>query len=145
MEALGGAASVISVASLAIQIAESFTKVTKFCKSIKEAPADIQRMLQELQILSYIVLSITQLYEKNSLPEKNQTVITLCLSLIDDEASKLSNLCLVLESRLNSGKRIIRTWARVQTVLSESKIAALIEHLERAKSALQLLQHLHIL
>lgn len=145
MEALGAVASGISIGSLAIHIAESLTKVIRFCKSIKEAPADIQRLLTELQILSYIVSRIHQLCDSNPVREDHQTAIDLCLCLIRDETNILSSLCQVLVRRLSSAKRITRTWARVKTVLSENEIAGLQEHLERAKSALQLLQHLHIL
>jgi hypothetical protein len=144
-EAFGVAAGSLGVASLAIQIVENLNNVINFCESIKEAPTDIQRLLLELQILSEIVSVIQLVYEKHALPERDEVMIRRCLGLVRHDISKLSSLSLELEKKLNSGKRITRTWARVQTVLSESKIAALRAHLERAKGGLQLLQCCHIL
>jgi hypothetical protein len=144
-EAFGVVASGLGVASLAIQTVENLNKVITFCKSIKEAPTDIQRLLLELQILSNVVSAIQLMYEKHSLSESSEAVTRKCLDLVRLDISKLLSLSLELERKLNSGKRITRTWARVQTVLSESKIATLRGHLEQAKSGLQLLQGCHIL
>jgi hypothetical protein len=144
-EAFGVVASGLGVASLAIQTVENLNKVINFCESIKEVPTDIQRLFLELQILSNVVSAIQLVYEKHSLSESSEVVTRKCLDLVRLDISKLLSLSLELERKLNSGKRITRTWARVQTVLSESKIATLRGHLERAKSGLQLLQGCHIL
>jgi len=144
-EVFGVVAGGLSVASLAIQIVENLTKVINFCESIKEAPTDIQRLLLELQILSNVISAIQLVYEKHSLPETSEAVTRKCLGLVRHDISKLLSLSLELERKLNSEKRLTRTWARVQSVLSESKIAVLRGHLERAKGGLQLLQFCHIL
>ncbi|KUJ08876.1 uncharacterized protein LY89DRAFT_540583, partial [Mollisia scopiformis] len=139
-EVLGVVASGISVASLAIQILDNINRVTNFYASIKEAPTDIQRVLLELQLLSSIVSGIQIVFEKRSLPENNEATTRKSLDLVRHDIKKLSDLTLTLERKLNSEKRTVRTWARVQTVLSEKKIAVLRDHLDRAKGTLQLLQ-----
>jgi hypothetical protein len=144
-EAFGVIASGFSVASLAMQILENINKVINFCESIREAPTDIQRILLELQLLSNIVSSIQLVFEKRSLPEISEAMIKKSLDLVRHDISKLSDLSLDLERKLNSEKRITRTWARVQTVLSEKKITVLKDHPECAKGTLQLLQCWNIL
>ena len=144
-EVFGVVASGISVASLAIQILENINRVINFCKSIKDAPTDICRILLELQLLSNIVSGIQLVFEKRSLPETSGAMIKNTLDLVRHDISKLSDLSSDLERKLNSEKRITRTWARVQTVLSEKKIAILRDHLEGAKGTLQLLQCWNIL
>jgi hypothetical protein len=144
-EVFGVVASGISVASLAIQILENINRVIDFCQSIKDAPTDICRILLELRLLSNIVSGIQLVFEKRSLPEISEATIKNTLDLVRHDISKLSDLSLHLERKLNSEKRITRTWARVQTVLSEKKIAALKDHLDRAKATLQLLQCWNIL
>jgi hypothetical protein len=139
-EVFGFVASGISVASLAIQILENINRVIDFCKSIKDAPTDIYRILLELQILSNIVSGIQLVFEKRSLPEISEATIKNTLDLVRHDISKLSALSSDLERKLNSEKKITRTWARVQTVLSEKKIGLLKDHLDRAKATLQLLQ-----
>jgi hypothetical protein len=144
-EILGVVASGISIASLTIQIVENLNKVISFYESIREAPTDIQRILVELQILSNIVSAIQLVYEKHSLPKNGEATTTKCLGLVRHDIDKLSDLSLNLERKLSSDKRITRTWARVQTVFSEKRIAMLRSHLERAKGSLQLLQSSQIL
>jgi hypothetical protein len=145
-EAFGIVASGVSVASLAIQIVENLNKVSNFCESIREAPTDIRRILTELHILSKIVSNIQLVHEKRSLPESSEATTKQCLGLIRDDISKLSSLSSNLERKLHSDKRLTRTWARVQTVLSEKKIAMLRGQLDSAKGTLQLLlQYRHIL
>jgi hypothetical protein len=144
-EVFGIVASGISVASLAIQILENIKRAIDFCQSIKDAPTHICRILLELQLLSNIVSGIQLVFEKRSLPEVSEATIKNTLNLIRHDISKLSELSLDLERKLNSEKRISRTWARVQTVLSEKKIAVLKDHLDRAKATLQLLQCWNIL
>jgi hypothetical protein len=145
-EVFGVVASSISVASLAIQIVENLNKVISFCESIREAPTDIQRILRELQILSSIISAIQLLLEKHPPSKIGEATIKDCLDLVRHDIGKLSGLSLDFERKLNSDKRITRTWARVQTVLSEKKIAILRSYLESARGGLQLmLQCCHIL
>ncbi|KAH8749296.1 hypothetical protein BGZ57DRAFT_969057, partial [Hyaloscypha finlandica] len=143
-EAFGIVAGGISVTSLAIQIVENLNKVINFCESIREAPTDIQRILTELHILSNIVSNIQLVHEKRSLPESSEATTKQCLGLVRDDIRKLSSLSSDLERKLHSDKRITRTWARVQTVLSEKKIAMLKSQLDSAKGTLQLLQSCYI-
>ena len=138
-------AEAFGIVASTIHIIESLNQVINFCESIREAPVDIQRILTELQILSKIVKAIQLVYEKRSLPERSEATTRQCLSLIKHDISKLSVLTSDLERRLSSDKRITRSWARVQTVLSEKKISMLSGHLDRAKGTLQLLQCCHIL
>jgi hypothetical protein len=144
-EAFGVVAGGISVASLAIQILENINRVINFCESIREAPTDIQRILLELQLLSNIISGIQLVFQKRSLPKISEATIKKSLDLVRHDISKLSDLSLDLERKLKSEKRITRTWARVQTVLSEKKIAILRDNLDRAKGTLQLLQCWNIL
>jgi hypothetical protein len=144
-EVFGIVASGISIASLAIQILENINRVIDFCQSIKDAPTEICRILLELQLLSNIVSGIQLVFEKRSLPEISEATIKNTLNLVRHDISRLSDLSLDLERKLNSKMRITRTWARVQTVLSEKKIAILRDHLDRAMGTLQLLQCWNIL
>lgn len=134
----------VSVVSLAIHILENINRVINFCISIREAPTEIKRILLDLQVLSKIVSGIQITFEKRSLPAIGESTIQECLDLINHDISKLLGLSLDLERKLSSEKRTTRSLARVQTVLSEKKIAALKSHLDSAKGTLQILQSLQI-
>jgi hypothetical protein len=134
-----------SALHLAIRILENISRVIDFCKSIKDAPTDICRILLELHLLSNIVSGIQLAFEKRSLSEISEATIKNTLDLVRHDISKLSDLNSDLERKLNSEKKITRTWARVQTVLSEKKVGVLKDHLDRAKATLQLLPCWNIL
>ncbi|KAE9365771.1 hypothetical protein N431DRAFT_516548 [Stipitochalara longipes BDJ] len=126
-EAFGVVASGLGVASLAIQI-------------VRE-PHQSHQLLRVHQGGSSRYSATSA---RHSLPETSEAITRKCLGLVRHDISKLSSLSLELERKLNSEKRITPTWARVQTILSENKIATLRGHLKRAKSGLQLLQCCHI-
>lgn len=138
-EVLGIIASGTSVVSLAIKITENLKRAIDFCESIREAPNDIRRILLELQLLSNLILAIQLVHEKHQSPPVDDATLKQCLSLVKYDMSKLSSIILELERKLSSEKIIKRSWARVQVVLSEKKIARLRSLLEGAKGALQLL------
>ncbi|PMD42284.1 ankyrin [Hyaloscypha variabilis F] len=66
MEGLGAAASVIAVASLALQLAESVTHLCEFWQSITDAPESVRDIAKELHVLSTILASIAN----TALPER---------------------------------------------------------------------------
>ena len=139
-EVLGVVASGISVASLAIQIADSLSKVIIFCESIREAPADIQRLILELHLLSNIISVIQTMVTNDLIPAKIEPVLLRALTLVRHDVASLSILSSELDRKLRSERKIIRSWARVQTVFSEKKIILLKSHLDSAKGGLNLLQ-----
>ncbi|KAG4439614.1 hypothetical protein IFR05_004909 [Cadophora sp. M221] len=68
-EILGVVASGISVASLAIQIADNLNKVISFCESIREAPADIQQLILQLHLLIDIIAVIRNMIDSGTVPK----------------------------------------------------------------------------
>lgn len=144
-EVLGIVGGGFSVASLAMQILDNINRVINFVGSIKEAPTNIHRILLELQLLSNIVSGIRLTFMKRSFLSISDASTMKSLDLIKYDVSKLSDLSLDLERKINSEKRTTRTWARVKTVLSEKKIEALRFQLDSAKGTLQLLQSREIL
>lgn len=59
MEALGAGASVIAVASIALQLVESVRHLYEFWESIGDAPQSIRDITEDLKILSTIIASTT--------------------------------------------------------------------------------------
>ncbi|KAH6691187.1 hypothetical protein BKA61DRAFT_284688 [Leptodontidium sp. MPI-SDFR-AT-0119] len=133
-------ASGISVASLAIQIADSLNKVISFCESIREAPADVQQLILQLHILTNIVSVIRNMIESGTVPNTLEPTLERALKLVRHDIATLSILSSELDRKLKSERRLVRTWARVQSVFSEKKISLLKSHLESAKRGLNLLQ-----
>ncbi|KAH7364714.1 hypothetical protein BKA65DRAFT_143503 [Rhexocercosporidium sp. MPI-PUGE-AT-0058] len=130
----------ISVASLASQVADSLNKVITFCDSIHEAPADIHWLVCELHTLTDIISIIQNMIETNEIPETLEPTLQSALKRIMHDSATLSILCSELDRKLKSERKFVRTWARMQTVFSEKKLALLKFRLEGGKGGLQLLQ-----
>ena len=64
MEALGGAASVIGVVSLALQVCEKLRNVHDFWQSVKEAPDDIARISTEIDLFMRWLTVIANNYQR---------------------------------------------------------------------------------
>jgi hypothetical protein len=58
MDSLGAVAGGIGVASFGIQIAESIQNCLRFWRSVRNAPADIGRIVEDLEVLDEILNSV---------------------------------------------------------------------------------------
>ena len=59
-ERVGVIASGISIAALAAQIANSVTKLKSYWDEVKEAPEDIQTLVEEIEALQLLLLDIIE-------------------------------------------------------------------------------------
>jgi hypothetical protein len=63
MEALAGVASGIAVMSLTIQLVDSIGKIKTFVQSIKDAPKELERLLEKLQLLATLLDEVRKILE----------------------------------------------------------------------------------
>lgn len=88
MDGLYGAASVIGVVSLAIQLADSVKKLLNFWDSVQNAPDNVKAMAKGLRVLS-VVLDNIETHQK--LHGEDQTTTEL-LDSCRDHVTALMNL-----------------------------------------------------
>jgi HPt (histidine-containing phosphotransfer) domain-containing protein len=88
MDGLSGAASVIGVVSLAIQLADSVKKLLNFWDSVQNAPDNVKAMAKGLRVLS-VVLDNIETHQK--LHGEDQTTTEL-LDSCRDHVTALMNL-----------------------------------------------------
>jgi len=140
-EALGLAASVFSVASLAIQLGDSLQKACEFWDSITEGPDDIRRISTELRLLANIIQMLEREDKAGMLDRAQEQLIKGALELAQRDINELANLVTDLSRATGPGQKNIRwTWGRVQIVLKAGKMSKLKAYIESAKSILNLLQ-----
>ncbi|KAI7232878.1 hypothetical protein KC330_g5680 [Hortaea werneckii] len=63
-EALGVAAGALGFASFGIQLADSVMKLKRFCDEVKGVPRKLQRLTDELEIMTEALSMFTVDYEK---------------------------------------------------------------------------------
>ncbi|KAL8722314.1 MAG: hypothetical protein Q9225_001162 [Loekoesia sp. 1 TL-2023] len=80
MDGLSGAASLIAVISLAVQLGDSVHKFSKSLKSVRSAPKDLQGLIKNLDRLQCILAEVAQLAEQQrnhgSAPPPSTTLLT---------------------------------------------------------------------
>ena len=145
MEPLSGAASVIGVASLAIQICNELKKLHDFWQSVKDAPDDIISISTELKLFMIWLTVIAKNYQRqgsnNRSPSEAAAIDTLnlCLATVHDMSAGVRDL----ESRIAKGASS-RRWTSVKFVFRRDKREKAMAQIERMKSLLIIVQTCHL-
>ena len=145
MEALGGAASVIGVASLAIEVCKELQKVHDFWQSVREAPDDITHVSKEINLFMTWLAVIANNYQRQGYDHRNPNHIAatdtlrLCLATVHDINDGLKDLKIKSSTRFLSQRR-----ASVKFVFRKDKREKLMQQIERMKSLLIILQTCYI-
>jgi hypothetical protein len=133
METLGAASSVFAVVSFAVQLIRS---LVDFWDSVKEAPAEVEQIKTELQILGSLVGSIAKDADATTGPGD---VSHQCLVACTASIGKLEKLSRDLNHGLND-HGIKRKWTCLKKALREKQLASYRNEIERAKSMLIMYQ-----
>ena len=141
MEPLSGAASVIGVVSLAIQICEELRKLHDFWQSVKEAPDDIANISAELKLFMTLLTIIANNYQRQGSDHRSPNdvaatdTLKLCLVTVRDMSTGVRKL----ESEITKGS-LPRRWASVKFVFRKDKREKAMAQIERMKSLLIIVQ-----
>jgi hypothetical protein len=134
MAELGVAASVIGIASLAIQVGNCVLKLKEFCDSVKEAPKDIMYITEEIEALSLVLLEIGTIDKQGGLPEIPSASATKCLDLCRKGLDVLKTVVTELDKETRRQRRL----GGMKTVLKTGIIDKLRERLKNAQFMLLL-------
>ena len=136
-EAFGLAASVLSVASLAIQLGDSLRTAYEFWSSIEGGPGDIHRISNDLLFLSSIFHSISQ----DDLSRGQGQLVKGALATAKKDVDELAALVSELTKAIGPDQtRMRRRWGSVKIVLKGGAIAKIKGYIESSKSVLILLE-----
>lgn len=136
MEALSGAASIIAVTSLAIQLVDSIDKLCHFWTSIKEAPDDVLFIITDLRLLSSIFTEISFEAQHSEPNDTLEAVLKTCTIRV----KALSDILSDIEPGFSSARFSVRKWTAVKTVLKQKTINKFQESLRSLKITLILVQ-----
>ena len=145
MEPLSGAASVIGVASLAIQLCEELKKVHDFWQSVKDAPDDIAHISAEINLFMTWLAVIANNYQRQGFNHRNPNhvaatdTLKLCLATVHDMNDGVKDL----ESLFSAGS-LSRRRASIKFFFRKDKREKVIQQIERMKSLLLIVQTCYI-
>ena len=118
MDGLSGAASVLSVVSLAIQLADGIKKLCDFCDSVQEAPEAVSSTVHELKKLYGILIHMQSNGDQYRPDVATTSVLEGCMVRV----TEMMTLIKKFEEGLHSSSRRVRKWRGVQVVLQKDKI-----------------------
>ena len=136
MDGLSSAASAISVASLAIQLASSVKELYEFWGTVKEAPEEVRTITTDLKLLSSVLEEIAL----ESLHEGYDVTMAAILTNCTVNVRTLLTILDAIEPGLASRSSRIRTWTAFKAALKFGKVKKFQETLEKLKGTLLLAQ-----
>jgi hypothetical protein len=141
-EVMGTAASAISIVSLAGQIGSGLQKLHSFWESVADAPSDVDRIMQDLQLLQNLVSAISHGYQRIPPQHGQDSVAAVSLGRCLAQMKKLEAIVEPLSKlcRLGSGRHRFR--ASLTAALKRDRIAKFSMELESAKVTILLSEQL---
>ena len=133
---MDGAAAAFAVVSLAIQLAHNIRKLSGFWKSVKEAPADVQNLITDLDLLSTVLCEISLEAQRTEPDATLRNVLQRC----EVNVAALDACLSEMQPGLTSKKRSLRHWTAITSVLKLEKIRKFQAILDQLKSTLMLVQ-----
>jgi len=135
MDGLSAAASGIAVVSLAIQLVESVRQTQRFLRNVSEAPKELKRLLELLDLLEFTIEKIGMLMEKQRLDGKDSDNNTydIVLRAMKMCESKLT----MLESVVETAKKASSSDSKAKKTLGSLKLACKKRDIEGFENQLQ--------
>ncbi|GME27063.1 hypothetical protein GTA08_BOTSDO00129 [Neofusicoccum parvum] len=134
MDGLSAAASVAGIASLAVQLAESVTKLCKFLSAIKHASDDIEDIIDDLEVLTCVIAEIQRCEELFGPQHATAKTIMRCRR----QVQALENMVKTLNEELEKDSKWRRNHAALKAVMKGGKVKAMREKIGEAKDTLSL-------
>lgn len=126
-ETLGVVGSIVGVAGFAGQLVKSSKFLYDFFKGIRDAPDDVRKLLEELEILGSIFGNIQNSFTGHDLE------LEMALKYCEQRINELIRLIKASDPSKVPKKRQ-RLWKQFKIALNNSEIAKHVGNLERAKS-----------
>jgi hypothetical protein len=142
-EVLGIVASGISVVQIAGQLVKCVQQLRNVCRSIRDFPAELQQILQEIQVLGEVFCNLENLQGDYS-PVGSFDVLKA--SLAHCVVAKTALEAIISRTRSPQNARTGKqNWYTIKAVFKKEEIKELKQRLEDSKSLLQLAMSCHSL
>lgn len=141
MDVISGVASVFAVVSLAIQLAQSTQDVSRFLRSITDAPKEVDRLISLLEQLQLILDGVqalnTKQMEQDGVPDLRLSAIFTALQKCRNNLEPLESLLKKAKDRLKNSSKLARTWASFKFTLKKKDVEDFQNRLQQAMLMIQ--------
>jgi hypothetical protein len=136
-EVFGIAAGAIGVVSLSIQLAESLQKVKRFYGAVKNAPPQVEELVEEIEIMQDILSDLES--GSQSAHMVGSASMRRCMKV----AQRATKSFVAFSDELQTRIKKSRFRGGVKFALSREDIKQMLDQLERTKSSLNLAYNLY--
>jgi RNase H-fold protein (predicted Holliday junction resolvase) len=136
-EVLGILAGSIAVGQLTEQIVRGTRNLHDFWHSVRDAPKDIELLLEELKILGDTLTELQSDPGSQAGSELRGPAFTNCLQYCKKTSDELQTVILGLKHNMD-GKKVKLQWGAVKAAFQKGKLQDFQQRLEKAKSMLTL-------
>ena len=140
MEGLSGAASAITIVSLAVQLVDTVREITKFLRNVQDAPKEVLRLLETLDQLQGTLDAVRQLIDHQFLVLRlpgSPVFITKAMENCEKQIKALETLVCKARKSLEHQHMLRRTWSSMKFVAKKQDIEDIQHRLRDAKTDLQ--------
>ncbi|RYP06038.1 hypothetical protein DL764_003401 [Monosporascus ibericus] len=145
-EALGVAASGISIAQVTSQVGVVVVKLKKFCDEVKDVPDDIADLLQQIDCLDPALWEAENSFESTGLPAMlwNDAAAKRSTTYCRNALKSLTEIVDEMAVQINHSKRLNRKVASMKVALRKDTLKKLEKRLENAVRMLTLAQQSYL-
>lgn len=133
MDIVSSTASVIAI----VQLCGSIKQLVDFGKAIQDAPANINKLFRDLELLDVVVIQARNISHILTLNNTAEKVLRNCEGKISSLLQRLSKA----KTRFETGNPVQRKWSALKITLKSDEVATLQRSIEEAKSTLQIVQN----
>ena len=137
-ELVGVVASGVSIGTLAAQATSSLIKLKGYWNQVRDAPEDIQDLLEELEILSHVLAQIEDDQRENPLSTEVSGSTSECLLYCKQGVDRLEKITAGIQSDLKASSRFKRKWGSAKVLFKTHQVDKYKARLERAIRLLSL-------
>lgn len=135
-EIFGAVSGGLGLASLAIQLAESASKLKSFCERVRDARSTLTDLAYDIETVS---LTLQELERDRQQEGRDDTLLKRCAVRTKEKADKIEALVRKLEARISKSSIAGKAFA----ALKRPEIQTLLDELEQAKSSIMLTLQTH--
>ena len=133
-------ASAFAVVSLAVQVVETGEKISQFLTSVQDAPNEVVKLGQTLDLLNGTLKQVTYLLEQQyrtlSLP-CSSVHITNALENCEKRIKTLDGVIQKAKTNMDHRNRVHRSWAAMRFLWKKEEIQEMRNQLRDAEAGLQ--------
>lgn len=135
-EVFGAVSGGLGLVGLALQLADSASKLKSFCERVRDARSTLTDLAYDIETVS---LTLQELERDRQQEGRDDTLLKRCAARTKEKADKIEALVRKLEARIGKSGMA----GRASAALKRAEVQSLLDDLEQAKTSIMLTLQTH--